>query len=100
MFVKLCSKDVLAVGELRSFKIWGREIMVINLNGKIYCLDGRCTHAGAPLFEGTLEGEVLTCPWHYSQFNITNGEVIRGPANKPLRTFKIDERENSVFIDL
>ena len=54
----------------------------------------------SPLAEGTLNGEVLTCPWHYSQFNVTNGMVLRGPAEKPLRTYRIEERENFVFIDL
>lgn len=100
MFVKLCEKNILSVGELRSFKIKGHEILAVNFEGKIFCLDGRCTHAGAPLAEGTLDGEVLTCPWHYSQFNITSGEVLRGPTQKPLRAYRVEERENLVFIDL
>ena len=52
------------------------------------------------LLKANLNGEVLTCPWHYSQFNITNGIVVRGPAYKPLKTYRVEERENSVFIDL
>ena len=100
MFVKLCDKNILPLGGLRSFKIKGHEILAVNVGGKIFCLDGRCTHAGAPLAEGTLDGEVLTCPWHYSQFNITNGIVLRGPAYKPLKSYLVEERENFVFIDL
>ena len=100
MFVKLCDKNILPLGELRSFKIKGHEILAVNVGGKIFCLDGRCTHAGAPLAEGTLNGEVLTCPWHYSQFNITSGIVVSGPAYKPLKSYLVQERENSVFIDL
>lgn len=100
MFVKLCDKGLLLEAELRSFKVKTREILAVSLGGKIFCLDGRCTHAGAPLAEGVLEGEVLTCPWHYSQFNITNGDVIRGPAAKPLKSYRVEEKENAVFIDL
>ena len=100
MFVKLCDKSILPKGELKSFKIKGHEILAVNVAGKIFCLDGRCTHAGAPLAEGSLNGEVLTCPWHYSQFNITNGLVLRGPAYKPLKSYRVDERENYLFIDL
>jgi nitrite reductase/ring-hydroxylating ferredoxin subunit len=100
VFVRLCDKSLLAIGELRSFKLRGHEVLAANVEGKIYCLGGRCTHAGAPLAEGSLNGEVLTCPWHYSQFDITSGIVIRGPANKPLKTYKISERENLIFIDL
>lgn len=100
MFVKLCDKNILPLGELRSFKIKGHEILAVNVDNKVFCLDGRCTHAGAPLAEGTLNGEVLTCPWHYSQFNITSGIVLRGPAYKPLKSYRVEERENLVFIDL
>lgn len=100
MFVKLCDKNILPLGELRSFKIKGHEILAVNVDNKVFCLDGRCTHAGAPLAEGTLNGEVLTCPWHYSQFNITSGIVLRGPAYKPLKSYRVEEREKLVFIDL
>ena len=100
MFVKLCDKSVIPLGELKAFKIKGHEVLAANVDGKIFCLDARCTHAGAPLSEGSLSGEVLTCPWHYSQFNITNGTVLGGPAHKPLRNYLVEEREHSVFIDL
>jgi nitrite reductase/ring-hydroxylating ferredoxin subunit len=100
VFVKLCDKNELPIGELQSFKIKGREILAVNFEGKVFCLDGRCTHAGAPLAEGNLKGDVLTCPWHYSQFIITDGSVLKGPADQPLRTYLVEEKENTVFIDL
>ena len=100
MFVKLCDKNSLPLNELRSFKIRGHEILAVNLGNKIYCLDGRCTHAGAPLSEGTLNGEVLTCPWHYSQFNIISGEILGGPAYQQLKSYLVEERENTVLIDV
>jgi nitrite reductase/ring-hydroxylating ferredoxin subunit len=100
MFAKLCEKSLLPVGELRAFKIKGFEILAVNLDGKVSCFDGRCSHAGAPLAEGTLDGEILTCPWHYSQFNITNGKVLKGPAYKSLNVFKVQERDGSIYIDL
>jgi len=74
--------------------------LAVNFNGKIYCLDARCTHAGAPLAEGRLQGDVLTCPWHYSQFIITDGSVLRGPADEALKTYRVEEKENKIFIDL
>lgn len=100
MFVKICDKNLLPSGELRSFKVRDFEVLVVNVDGKIFCLDGRCTHAGAPLAEGTVDGEVLTCPWHYSQFNITNGNIVRGPAYKPLKSYHVKDENNSIFIEL
>ena len=63
---------------MKQFDLRDREFLVANLAGKFYCLDGRCTHAGSPLAEGTLKGEILTCSWHYSRFNITDGSVVNG----------------------
>ena len=100
MLVKLCEKDKLYVGEPKAFKVKGHEVLAVNAGNIIYCIDARCAHAGAPLAEGTLNGEVLTCPWHYSQFDVTNGNVIRGPAEKPLKVYRVEERENSLFIEL
>lgn len=99
MLVKLCKTSVLSVGELMSFRIRDHEIIAINLGSKVVCFDGRCTHAGAPLVEATLEGDVLTCPWHYSQFNVVTGEVIRGPADKPLKTYRVEQKDDVLFID-
>ena len=100
MLVKLCDKPVLAGGEPKSFRVKGIEVFAIMVDDSFFCLDARCTHAGAPLAEGELNGKVLTCPWHYSQFNIANGIVLRGPAQKNLKTYRVEERQNSLFIDL
>ncbi len=100
MLVKLCDKKDLPAGEIKSFKLKGKEIIAINSDGKIYCLDARCTHAGAPLAEGTLDGLVLTCPWHYSQFNVSNGSLVRGPAEKPLKIYRNEEKDDSLFVEI
>ena len=55
MFVKLCDKNILPVGELKAFKVKGHEVFAVNVGDKIFSLDARCTHAGAPLAEGTLK---------------------------------------------
>jgi nitrite reductase/ring-hydroxylating ferredoxin subunit len=97
---KLCGLDVVPPGSIKQFTVKEREVLVINSEGKYYCLDARCTHAGAPLAEGTLDGEVLTCPWHGSQFRITDGKVLRGPTTKELRTYSLLVRDDFLFIEL
>ena len=100
MQVKVCSVDMVPVGSMKQFYVSDFEILVVNFGGQIFCLDGRCTHAGAPLAEGTLAGEVLTCPWHGSQFNVTNGSVLRGPAEKQLKLYVSTVKDGFVFIDI
>jgi nitrite reductase/ring-hydroxylating ferredoxin subunit len=98
-FLRLAAaKDVLP-GEMEQVEIKGKELLVINLDNNFYCLNARCTHAGAPLAEGTLNGDILTCPWHQSRFKVTDGSVINGPAQKPLGTYKITIQDDQLFIE-
>ena len=100
MEVKVCSVDMVPVESMKQFYLSDLEILVVNFGGNFFCLDGRCTHAGAPLGEGTLTGEVLTCPWHGSQFKVTDGSVLRGPTEKPLKVYPSTVNNGSVFIDI
>ncbi len=86
-------------GEMNQFEIKGKELLVVNLDNQFYCLNARCTHAGAPLVEGTLDGDILTCPWHRSRFRVTDGSVVNGPAQKSLGIYKMVVKDDQLFID-
>jgi nitrite reductase/ring-hydroxylating ferredoxin subunit len=96
----LCRTEAVPENELKQFILKGNEILVINRNMKFYCLEARCTHAGAPLAEGELENGVLKCPWHGSRFNIETGEVVNGPAKKQLCTYYSMVKEKNLFVEL
>ncbi len=100
VLAKVCSLELVPTEVLKQFYVKGQEILVVNHNGKYLCLDARCTHAGAPLAEGVLQGDVLTCPWHGSQFRILDGAVLHGPAEKPLKTYPSVVEEEVLFIEL
>jgi nitrite reductase (NADH) small subunit len=51
----------------------GRVVALFRVDGRYYALDGVCPHAGGPLGEGRLSGNVVTCPWHGWQFDVTTG---------------------------
>lgn len=99
-YVRLLRVDAVLSGELKQFTVQGIEILVINVENQFYCLDARCTHAGAPLAEGEVTQDVLTCPWHGSKFNIKDGRVLRGPADKPLKVYPLVVKEQDVFVEL
>lgn len=96
---KICRLDEIPSGELKQFNLGEIEILVIGAAGRYFCLAARCTHAGAPLVEGEISGEVLICPWHGSNFRITDGSVLKGPAERPLRVFKNTVKGNDLFIE-
>ncbi|MBU8895596.1 Rieske 2Fe-2S domain-containing protein [Corallococcus sp. M34] len=55
-----------------------------------------CTH-GACLVAWDAESAALECPCHGSRFGL-DGQVLRGPATRPLATFRAVLRGESVFI--
>lgn len=67
------------------------ELLLYRISGGVYCIAGECPHAGASLSDGVVEGGVLTCPAHGSQFSIDTGDRVRGPADTGTRTFRILE---------
>jgi nitrite reductase/ring-hydroxylating ferredoxin subunit len=43
-------------------------------------MDDRCGHMNALLSIGKLNGKIVICPFHYAQFDVTTGQVAKGPA--------------------
>jgi 3-phenylpropionate/trans-cinnamate dioxygenase ferredoxin subunit len=56
------------------------------VDGHLYAFDDTCTHLGCSLATGKLDGTTVTCRCHGSQFNVTSGAVLRGPAQRPVRS--------------
>ncbi len=58
----------------------------------------RCTRMRGPLDEGERDGNVVTCPWHGSRFDLCSGGVLRGPAGEPQRRFEARVRAGKIEI--
>jgi nitrite reductase/ring-hydroxylating ferredoxin subunit len=86
MLVRVGSSKDVAAGQMRVFDLGGTKVNVVNTGGHFYAFDDTCTHTGCSLVEGTLEGTTVTCPCHGSQFDVTSGAVLRGPARRPVRS--------------
>ena len=65
------------------------ELAVYRIEGNLYVVRDICPHAGELLSNGCLESGIITCPLHGSQFDVRTGERIRGPADIPIRTYRI-----------
>ena len=76
-------------GQIKQVRLDGQDVAVYNVDGTFYATQDECTHAGGPLSEGELDGKVVTCPWHFSCFDVTTGAVVCKPATQPLQTLKV-----------
>lgn len=88
-------------GEARGFVVAGEEIVLCNVEGEIYALQGICSHEELPLDGGEVEDGVLTCEWHGAQFDVCTGAVRSPPASRPLKTYptRVDD-DGRIFVEL
>ncbi|MGH2498453.1 MAG: Rieske (2Fe-2S) protein [Ktedonobacteraceae bacterium] len=99
-FFKVAQVDDLEDGDLMAVEVDGEPVCLAKVEGCIYAFTDNCTHISGPLNEGELDGEILTCPWHGAQFNITTGKVLRGPARQDIATYPVKVEDNAVFVSL
>lgn len=99
MLVRIDNARDIAAGEMRAFDVAGMKVGVANVGGQLHAFDDTCTHKGCSLAEGTLLGTTVTCPCHGSQFDVTSGAVLRGPAQTPVRSRLVQVEGENVLVD-
>jgi len=97
-FVVVAEESAIEEGKLHRAQANGMPVVLVRLKGSISAIAATCTHAGGPLDEGTLEGDVVSCPWHGSRFCVRDGEVRAGPATFPQVRFEVRVREGNVEV--
>jgi nitrite reductase (NADH) small subunit len=71
--VKVATVGDLPPGRVREIEFANQLFALCNANGEIHCVAGTCPHAGGPLGQGALHGEMLVCPWHGWEFSCVTG---------------------------
>ena len=88
-------------GKMQKVTVDGKEILVMNLDGNYFAMNDTCTHAGASLADGKLDGTILTCDWHGAKFDCKTGKLHAFPAKiKDLDSYKVVVESDNVFLEL
>ena len=88
-------------GKMIKIAVDGREVLVANIDGEFFATDDSCTHSGASLSEGKLEGCKITCGWHAAEFDCKTGKLVKFPARiRDLTSYKVSVDSNDVFIEV
>jgi nitrite reductase/ring-hydroxylating ferredoxin subunit len=99
-FVKVAGAAEVAQGALAAFDVGGVRVAVANVAGMFYVFGDTCTHLQCSLAQGDLEGTVVTCSCHGSQFDVTSGAVLRGPAQAPVPSFATRVEDDAVQVEI
>jgi 3-phenylpropionate/trans-cinnamate dioxygenase ferredoxin component len=98
-FMAVSRADDLKEGDMQAFKVLDTKIAVANVAGTFYAFGDTCTHRECSLAEGDLEGTTVTCRCHGSEFDVTSGAVLRGPALKPVETYETRVESGNLEIE-
>jgi len=106
--------DEIAEGAMKEVTVEGRKVLLARVGAQYYAVQNVCPHMGGTLSQGRLEGNVVTCPRHGSQFDLRDGSVVRwlGPSGlvstlgkllkspKPLATYPVKVENGTVMVEV
>lgn len=99
-FVKAAKFSAIAAGKGIAVEIQGKRIAVFNVGGKLFALDDMCSHKGAPLADGIVSNDSVTCTWHGATFALANGAVLGGPTGAAVASYPVRLNGDDVEIEL
>ena len=74
-------------------------LLLLRHDGHLHAMHDRCSHRGCKLTElGEVDGEIITCNCHGSQFHLHDGSVQRGPATVFQPVYEARERDGHVEV--
>ena len=106
--------DQIADGHMEMVMAGDKEILLARAGDRIYATQNRCQHLGGNLSNGMLNGTVVTCPRHGSQYDVRDGRVLRWTnwpplvlffaklvkPPRPLKTYPVTVEAGQVYIDV
>jgi 3-phenylpropionate/trans-cinnamate dioxygenase ferredoxin subunit len=88
----------IAPGTTRRVVVEGQEILICNVDGNFFAIEDVCSHDGAPLDQGELDGKCIVCPRHGATFDVRTGEALTLPAVIPLSTYAVELKDGEILV--
>lgn len=89
------------VGSVSKVTVDGRDVVVVNIDGRYHAVDDTCTHAGASLSEGTLSGCNIVCGWHAAEFDCTTGNLAKFPVTiRNLKSYIVHLDDGNLYLEV
>ncbi|MBI2899824.1 MAG: Rieske 2Fe-2S domain-containing protein [Planctomycetes bacterium] len=96
-FRKMTTLAELPPGTSKEFHIGSFTVALFNIAGAVHAVQGDCPHQGGPIADGTLDGTVVTCPWHQWTFDVTTGSCL-SVTGSVLRRYEVRIEGEDVWV--
>lgn len=105
VMIEACLASELPPGTMNNVILMGRTILLANVEGKLFAMDGLCSSDGGNLSDGRLQGFHVKCPIHGSEFDLRTGKVVEqawgGPKKtEDLRVYTVVREGDCILVDI
>ena len=91
----------LKAGEPKSAVVGQTPVMLVRHSDGLHAIHDRCSHRGCSLTDmGEVDGEIVTCNCHGSQFDLRDGSVQQGPASADQPVYEARESGDRIEVRL
>jgi nitrite reductase/ring-hydroxylating ferredoxin subunit len=85
----------------RRIEIGTLAVLMVNVGERWLAIEDRCSHAGCAFSDdGEVDGTVIVCNCHGSEFDLRTGAVLAPPATAPIATYPVRVRHNRLEVGL
>lgn len=100
--IDICPLDDLPPGARKHVETDDLDIVVFNVDGKLFAIEDRCSHDDGPLADGPVDPAACTveCPRHGSLFDLATGRPKTLPAYQPVEVFEVTVADGVVRVDV
>jgi nitrite reductase/ring-hydroxylating ferredoxin subunit len=106
---KVCKTSDVAVGTMKGFMVNQKQLLIANVGGKYYAIDSICSHRFGYLPKGKLDNNIVICPVHGAQYDVTTGKVLKDVPGImkmatnggaiDLNSYKVEIKDDAIFVD-
>ncbi|MCU4160518.1 Rieske 2Fe-2S domain-containing protein [Acidiphilium sp. AL] len=98
VWIRICGSDELAPGERREISLPnGQLVLLMRTEKRLIACPADCPHQDTPLLDAPIDGDTLTCPAHFWQWDLATGDPL-GIAEMRLHIYPVREDENCISI--
>lgn len=98
-WLKVCATEEMPSGTIRRLeRANAPPIAVYRVGDVFHATEDTCTHGIGSLSEGTLDDDVIECPFHGGAFNVCTGLPESKPCTIPLTLFQVVIRDGNVYV--
>lgn len=107
---KVCNVSDVPMGTMKGFTVKQAYILLANVDGNFYAVTAVCPHMGGYLPIGTLDGNVIKCAVHGSQYDVTTGKLVKdvpaftrlltGGGSHDLKSYPVSVEDGSVSVEV